>query len=63
MGSRRLWLSSEKMTVMVRVDGQNRILDCAPIVQRFKGQLVGNLIGWMQKQGGFRREELGKDEV
>lgn len=47
------WLSSSRMTVGVQViDGI--ITDGAPIIQRFVGQPLGNLIGWMKKQGNFR---------
>lgn len=45
-------LSSKRMTVLVRVRGQT-IVDGPPIVRRFKGQPVRNLMGWMAKQGGF----------
>lgn len=51
------WLSSKKMTVLVEVQ-DGRIIQAAPVVRKFIGQPVQNLIRWMRKQGGLRIEEL-----
>jgi hypothetical protein len=47
------WLSTESMTVQV-ITENGVIVDAAPIVQKFKGQPLSNLIGWMKRQKGFR---------
>ncbi len=65
------WLSSSKMTIGVTVDEEEKIVemativrkeeiivDAAPIVRKFVGQPLRNLIGWMEKQGGFRKQRL-----
>lgn len=57
------WLSSHKMTVSVDIDGHGFIVDGAPVIQKFKGQPFGNLVRWMQKQGGFKMEQLGAKNV
>jgi len=62
------WLSSLRMTVGVTTDDDNVIVDAAPVVRKFVGQPLGNLIGWMSRQGGLQVEELvpshdGKDQV
>lgn len=57
------------MTVGVYATGNdphNRstiIVDSAPIVRKFRGQPLANLIGWMQRQGKLRLVYVGeKDE-
>ena len=53
----RLWLSSLRMTVGISVvDGI--IVDAAPVVRKFVGQRLRNLVGWMQQHGGFKMVEL-----
>ena len=52
------WLSSSKMTVAVCTVGEDRIYRTPPIVAKFKGQPLANLINWMTKQGGFQYEQL-----
>lgn len=51
------WLSSKKMTVLVDVQ-DGRITEAAPVVRKFIGQPLQNLIRWMRRQGGLRIEEL-----
>lgn len=46
------WLSSENMTIAVRVDN-GTIMITPPIVKVFKYQPINNLIRWMKKQPGF----------
>jgi hypothetical protein len=54
---RTYWLSSQKMTVTVEVDANGRITKTPPIVARFKGQPIANLIRWMGKQPSFFVQE------
>jgi hypothetical protein len=51
------WLSTERMTVGVEVVN-GKIKTCPPIVQKFIGQPVENLISWMKRQPGFIMEIL-----
>lgn len=51
------WLSSHRMTVGVSVVS-GLIHTTAPIVSKFKGQPLKNLINWMSKQGGFKYDKL-----
>lgn len=55
---RHFWMSSERMTVRVTVDANFVITECAPVVNKFKGQKLQNLERWMRAQGGFRWQEL-----
>lgn len=43
------WLSNHKMTVRVRTDANQRIMEAAPIVQKFRGQHLENLLRWMRR--------------
>lgn len=53
------WLSSNYMTVGVAVDPDTgKIIDAAPIVRKFVGQPLRNLINWMSRQGGLRIVEM-----
>ena len=53
------WLSSETMTV--QVDEENDVVvDAAPIVRKFIGQPMINLVRWMKRQGGFRWAALSR---
>jgi hypothetical protein len=45
-----LYLSSPKMTVNVIVNN-GRVETFPPIVKKFKGQPIENLIAWMQSHG------------
>jgi len=55
---RSFWLSSRKMTMGVDTDDKGIIINSAPIVRKFKGQHIKNLVKWMKKQGGFKAKEL-----
>jgi len=57
------WVSSKKMTISVDVDAEDIIIDTPPIVQKFKGQPLDNLIRWMKKQGGFRIKRMTNTDV
>jgi len=54
------WLSNVKMTVAVETDEDDKIVEAAPIVRKFIGQPLEDLAMWMNKQDGFRIEEMGK---
>lgn len=46
------YMSSRKMTIAILCEN-GRIVYSPPIVRRFIGQELVNLVGWMEKQGGF----------
>lgn len=51
------WLSTAVMTVAVATrDG--RITVAPPIVSKFKGQPLSNLIAWLRTQPGFQMKEI-----
>lgn len=52
-----IYLSSKRMTVAVRSKA-GVVCEAPPIVRRFIGQPLGDLMGWMSKQPGFRWEEM-----
>ena len=65
------YLSSRRMTVCVTtepVPDINRmkrqiIIEAPPIVRKFIGQPLLNLVLWMRRQGGFMQEVLEKEKV
>lgn len=42
-------LSNRKMTVRVETDSNRKIVDAAPVIRRFIGQHLNNLVRWMQR--------------
>ena len=53
------WLSTTRMTVGVEVNNHNNIIiNGPPIVRKFIGQNIINLIDWMKKQPGFKYESI-----
>ncbi len=54
----RWWLSTTRMTVLVECDEQDIITATPPIVRKFIGQPIDNLIAWMKKQPGLRYMRL-----
>lgn len=52
------WVSCNKFTCYVGTDKSLKIIKAAPIVRKFTGQPLGNLIKWCQKLGGFKIEVL-----
>ena len=52
------WFSSNKMTIYVVTDTDNRVTDTAAIAKSFIGQPVKALADWMRRHGGFEYEEL-----
>lgn len=49
------------MTVAVRINEDDKIVEAPPIVKRFTGQPLENLALWMNKKDGFRIEEMKDD--
>jgi hypothetical protein len=45
-------LSIPQMTVMVKTGEDRRIVEAAPIVRKFVGQPLDNLVQWMDRKGG-----------
>lgn len=54
------WISSNKMTVGVVTTEDLIITQAAPIVRKFTGQYLGDLLRWMEKQGGLQYKEIEK---
>ena len=52
----RHWISCTAFTVSVATDAQGRIVEAAPIVRKFLGQPLVNLLGWANARGGLRHE-------
>ena len=50
---KRVWVSCSKFTVRVEIDEDARIIRAAPIVHRFQGQNLRNLLEWADKFGGL----------
>lgn len=47
------WLSSTSMTLGVKTEG-GVIVKAPPIIKKFIGQPLRNLVHWMKRQGGFK---------
>ena len=47
-----MWLVTIQVTVRVLVDERGLIIEAAPMVKRFCGQPVNNLVAWMRKRFG-----------
>lgn len=54
------WVSCSRFTVLVATDERGVVLrkGSAPLVARFAGQPLKNLLGWARSLGGFRYELL-----
>lgn len=53
----RHWISCARFTVEVETDG-DKIVRAAPIVRKFLGQPLANLLEWAQSLGEFRHQVL-----
>ena len=51
MSRDKYWLVSRKATVRV-ITEDHRIVEAAPLVQRFKGQHIQNLFAWFRRTFG-----------
>jgi hypothetical protein len=52
------WVSCVKFTVQVDTNAQGVITRAAPIVRKFEGQPLANLLRWAKGLGGLRYELL-----
>lgn len=53
------WVSTVRMTCAVAVDTRTSlIIDTAPILWKFRGQPLDNLLRWMGRQSGFTLVQL-----
>ena len=59
--NKSFWVSSNKMTVAVDIDGKEMITDAPPIVRKFIVQSLDNLVRWMNAiaKGGVTVTPLG----
>jgi len=53
----RLWLSNKRMTVFAQINNET-IMDTSPIIRKFKGQKIANLVNWMRRMGKTEVVEL-----
>jgi hypothetical protein len=58
----RHWISCARFTVEVETDTRGMITRAAPIVRKFQGQPIGNLLNWARELGGFRHEVLSETQ-
>lgn len=58
---KHMWLSSKRMTVLADVQ-DGLVVKAAPVVRKFIGQPLVNLVRWMKRQGGFQMVEIGAKE-
>jgi len=49
----RHWISCTAFTVRVVTDAQDKIVEAAPIVKKFLGQPIANLLRWADARGGI----------
>jgi hypothetical protein len=50
------WVSTRYFTVVVKTDAENKVVRAAPLVRRFIGQPIGNLLNWSIPFGGLRHQ-------
>jgi hypothetical protein len=55
------WLSSRALTAVVRVEDGRVVESWSPITRRFVGQPYGNLLRWMNRQGGLINKPINID--
>lgn len=60
---RRYWLSCERFTISAETDSQHRLVNVAPIANKFRGRHVKSLVDWMRTLGGFRWADLDDPEL
>lgn len=54
-------MSTERMTFWIEADKYGIIQVTPPIVRKFVGQPLDNLVRWMSKQPGFRMQNFGEE--
>lgn len=47
------WISCTEFTVWVQTRN-GWVIACAPVVKRFRGHLISDLLRWFDRIGGFR---------
>jgi len=52
------WVTSPKMTLLVKVSTDNVIEKVAPVAEKFIGQPLESLVAWMERKGKVRLEEF-----
>jgi hypothetical protein len=52
------WISCARFTVEVETDTRGMITRAAPIVRKFQGQPLNNLLNWARDFGDFQYEVL-----
>jgi len=57
---RKHWISCVRFTVQVNTEDGVIVL-AAPIVRKFIGQRLENLLGWCARLGGLKHELLEED--
>jgi hypothetical protein len=57
-GDRRVWITCNRFTVAVTWGADGRIKDAAPLVRKFTGQPLENLLHWAELFGGMRWEDI-----
>jgi hypothetical protein len=55
----RHWVSCAAFTVQVNTTPEGIIVWAAPIVRKFTGQPLDNLLRWAGARGGLRHEVMG----
>jgi hypothetical protein len=56
----RHWISCAQFTVEVEVNAGGIITWAAPVVQKFLGQPLANLLRWAEGLGGLKHEVLSR---
>jgi hypothetical protein len=55
----RHWVSCRAFTVRVHTTPEGMIVWAAPVVRKFTGQPISNLLAWAAAKGGLRHELMG----
>jgi hypothetical protein len=56
----RHWISCTRFTVEVETDARGIVTKAAPIVRKFQGQPLVNLLKWASELGGLKHEILSE---
>ena len=51
--SKKYYLTSKIFTVQVETNGSGKIVDGAPVIHKFIGQPLDNLLKWLNTKGGY----------
>jgi len=50
---KNIWISTDFATFLVGVDEDNVIIEAPPVVSKFIGKSLEQLIGWVEKVGKY----------